>query len=118
MKRERRNHSANVNAKVALAAIGETRRWQSYPSSLMCIRTRFRAGGVSDWTKLLDKADQMFDRGGSSPFGAEYKGQGSAYQDRTIDDGTGLLKALSGVWRKLPIRLASYLGPRISSRLY
>ena len=69
MKRKRRNHSANFKAKVALAAIrGE--------KTLAELAEQFdvHPNQIQDWRrKLLDKADHVFERGGSSPSESEHK---------------------------------------------
>ena len=69
MKRKRRNHSASFKAKVALAAIrGE--------KTLAELSEQFdvHQNQIQDWrSKLLDNADQVFDRGGSSPTESEHK---------------------------------------------
>ena len=68
MKRQRRNHSASFKAKVALAAIrGE--------KTLAELSEQFdvHQNQIQDWRrKLLDKADQVFDRGGRSPSESEH----------------------------------------------
>ena len=69
MKRKRRNHSASFKAKAALAAIRGDK-------TLAELAEQFdvHPNQIQDWRrKLLDKADQVFDRGGSSPSEAEHK---------------------------------------------
>ena len=91
MKRKRRNHSASFKAKVAVAAIVGTRRWQSYPSSLMCIRTRSRIGGGSCWIKRIRSLAW-----GCFTVRVGTQGQGATCQDRAIDDGTGFFRTRAG----------------------
>ena len=69
MKRKRRNHSASFKAKVAVAAIRGDK-------TLAEISEQFdvHQNQIQDWRrKLLDQADQVFGRGGSSPSESEHK---------------------------------------------
>ena len=69
MKRKRRNHSASFKAKVALAAIRGDK-------TLTELAEQFdvHPNQIQDWRrKLLDKADQVFDGGGSSASESEHK---------------------------------------------
>jgi len=69
MKRKRRNHSASFKAKVAVAAIRGDK-------TLAEIAEQFdvHQNQIQDWRrKLLDRADQVFVRGGSSPSESEQK---------------------------------------------
>jgi transposase len=69
MKRKRRNHSASFKAKVALAAVRGDK-------TLAELAEQFdvHPNQVQDWRrKLLDKADQVFDGGGSSACESEHK---------------------------------------------
>jgi transposase-like protein len=69
MKRKRRNHSASFKAKVALAAIRGDK-------TLAELAEQFdvHPNQIQDWrSKLLDRADQVFDRGGSLPSESEHK---------------------------------------------
>lgn len=63
MKRKRRNHSASFKAKVALAAIRGDKTLAELSEQFDVHQNQ-----IQDWRrKLLDKADQVFDRGGGSP---------------------------------------------------
>ena len=69
MKRKRRNHSPSFKAKVALAAIRGDK-------TLAELAEQFdvHPNQIQDWRrKLLDKADQVFDGGSSSPSESEHK---------------------------------------------
>jgi transposase-like protein len=69
MKRKRRNHSPNFKAKVALAAFRGDK-------TIAELAEQFdvHPNQIQDWRrKLLDQADQIFDRGGSSAEDAGHK---------------------------------------------
>ena len=69
MKRKRRNHSASFKAKVAVAAIRGDK-------TLADLSEQFdvHQNQIQDWRrKLLDQADQVFERGGASPSESEHK---------------------------------------------
>ena len=69
MQRKRRNHSASFKAKVALAAIRGDK-------TLVELSEQFdgHQNQIQDWRrKLLDKAEQVFARGGSSASEPEHK---------------------------------------------
>ena len=69
MKRKRRNHSPSFKAKAALAAIRGDK-------TLAELAEQFdvHPNQIQDWRrKLLDKADQVFDGGSSSPPESEHK---------------------------------------------
>ena len=67
MKRKRRNHSASFKSKVALAAIRGDK-------TLAELSEQFDVHQIQDWRRqLLDKADQVFERGGSSPDESEHR---------------------------------------------
>ncbi len=69
MKRKRRNHSASFKAKVALAAIRGDKTLAELSEQFDVHQNQ-----IQDWRrKLLDKADQVFDRGGRSPAESEHK---------------------------------------------
>jgi len=69
MKRKRRNHSASFKAKVALAAIRGDKTLAELSEQFDVHQNQ-----IQDWRrKLLDKADQIFDRGSSSPSESEHK---------------------------------------------
>jgi len=69
MKRKRRNHSASFKAKVALAAIRGDKTLAELSKQFDVHQNQ-----IQDWRRqLLDKADQVFDRGGSSPAESEHK---------------------------------------------
>jgi len=69
MKRKRRNHSASFKAKVALAAIRGDKTLAELSEQFDVHQNQ-----IQDWRrKLLDKADQVFARGGSSASEPEHK---------------------------------------------
>jgi len=69
MKRKRRNHSPSFKAKVALAALRGDKTLAELSEQFDVHQNQ-----IQDWRrKLLDKADQVFDRGGSSPAESEHK---------------------------------------------
>ena len=69
MKRKRRNHSASFKAKVALAAIRGDKTLAELSEQFDVHQNQ-----IQDWRrKLLDQADQVFDRGGSAPSESEHK---------------------------------------------
>jgi transposase-like protein len=69
MKRKRRNHSASFKAKVAVAAIRGDKTLAELSEQFDVHQNQ-----IQDWRrKLLDKADQVFDRGGSSATESEHK---------------------------------------------
>jgi transposase len=69
MKRKRRNHSANFKAKVALAAIRGDKTLAELSEQFDVHQNQ-----IQDWRrKLLDQADQVFDRGAGSPSESEHK---------------------------------------------
>lgn len=69
MKRKRRNHSSSFKAKVALAAIKGER-------TLAELAEQFdvHPNQIQEWKKkLLDSADQVFERGNKQATGGEFK---------------------------------------------
>jgi len=69
MKRKRRNHSASFKAKVALAAVRGDK-------TLAELAEQFdvHPNQIQDWRRrLLDEADQLFDRGGKQTEETEHK---------------------------------------------
>ncbi len=69
MKRKRRNHSASFKAKVAVAAIRGDKTLAELSEQFDVHQNQ-----IQGWRrKLLDKADQVFDRGGSSSSESEHK---------------------------------------------
>ena len=69
MKRKRRNHSASFKAKVAVAAIRGDKTLAELSEQFDVHQNQ-----IQDWRrKLLDHADQVFGRGGSSPSKSEHK---------------------------------------------
>ncbi len=63
MKRKRRNHSASFKAKVAVAAIRGDKTLAELSEQFDVHQNQ-----IQDWRrKLLGKANQVFDRGGSAP---------------------------------------------------
>lgn len=69
MKRKRRNHSASFKAKVALAAIRGDKTLAELSEQFDVHQNQ-----IQDWRrKLLDQADQVFERSGSSPPESEHK---------------------------------------------
>ena len=69
MKRKRRNHSANFKAKVALAVIRGDKTLAELSEQFDVHQNQ-----IQDWRrKLLDQADQVFDRGAGSPSESEHK---------------------------------------------
>jgi transposase len=69
MKRKRRNHSAGFKAKVALAAIRGDKTLGELSEQFDVHQNQ-----IQDWRrKLLDQADQVFERGGASPSESEHK---------------------------------------------
>ena len=69
MKRKRRNHSASFKAKVALAAIRGDKTLAELSEQFDVHQNQ-----IQDWRrKLLDKADQVFDRSGSLSGDSDHK---------------------------------------------
>ena len=69
MKRKRRNHSASFKSKVALAAIRGDKTLAELSEQFDVHQNQ-----IQDWRrKLLDQADQVFGRGGASPYESEHK---------------------------------------------
>ena len=69
MKRKRRNHSASFKSKVALAAIRGDKTLAELSEQFDVHQNQ-----IQDWRRqLLDKADQVFERGGSSPDESEHR---------------------------------------------
>jgi len=69
MKRKNRNHSASFKAKVALAAIRGDKTLAELSEQFDVHQNQ-----IQDWRrKLLDQADQVFERGGGSPPESEHK---------------------------------------------
>jgi len=69
MKRKRRNHSASFKSKVALAAIRGDKTLAELSEQFDVHQNQ-----IQDWRrKLLDQADQVFDRGAGSPSESEHK---------------------------------------------
>ena len=69
MKRKRRNHSASFKSKVALAAIRGDKTLAEFSEQFDVHQNQ-----IQDWRRqLLDKADQVFERGGSSPDKSEHR---------------------------------------------
>ena len=69
MKRKRRNHSASFKAKVAVAAIRGDKTLAELSEQFDVHQNQ-----IQDWRrKLLDQADQVFGRGGSSPSDSDHK---------------------------------------------
>ncbi len=70
MKKKRRNHSASFKAKVAVAAIRGDKTLAELSEQFYVHQNQ-----IQDWRgrKLLDHADQVFGRGGSSPSESEHK---------------------------------------------
>jgi transposase len=69
MKRKRRNHSAGFKAKVALAAVRGDK-------TLAELAEQFdvHPNQIQDWRRrLLEQADQLFDRGGKQAEETEHK---------------------------------------------
>ena len=69
MKRKRRNHSASFKAKVALAAVRGDK-------TLAELAEQFdvHPNQIQDWPRrLLEQADQLFDRGGKQAEETEHK---------------------------------------------
>jgi len=63
MKRKRRNHSASFKAKVAVAAIRGDKTLAELSEQFDVHQNQ-----IQDWRrKLLDEANQVFERGGSAP---------------------------------------------------
>jgi transposase len=63
MKRKRRNHSASFKAKVAVAAIRGDKTLAELSEQFDVHQNQ-----IQDWRrKLLDQANQVFERGGSPP---------------------------------------------------
>jgi len=69
MKRKRRNHSPVFKAKVAVAAIRGDKTLAELSEQFDVHQNQ-----IQDWRrKLLDQADQVFERGGASPSESEHK---------------------------------------------
>ena len=69
MKRKRRNHSASFKAKVAVATIRGDKTLAELSEQFDVHQNQ-----IQDWRrKLLDHADQVVGRGGSSPSESEHK---------------------------------------------
>ena len=69
MKRKRRNHSPSFKAKVALAAL---RGDKTMPE--LAEQFDVHPNQIQEWRrKLLDQADQLFDRGRRPPEDSEHK---------------------------------------------
>ena len=69
MKRKRRNHSASFKAKVAVAAIRGDKTLAELSEQFDVHQNQ-----IQDWRrKLLDQADQVFERGCASPSESEHK---------------------------------------------
>ena len=69
MKRKRRNHSASFKAKVAVAAIRGDKTLAELSDQFDVHQNQ-----IQDWRrKLLDQANQVFERGGASPSESEHK---------------------------------------------
>ena len=69
MKRKRRNHSASFKSKVALTAIRGDKTLAELSEQFDVHQNQ-----IQDWRrKLLDHADQVFGRGGSSASESEHK---------------------------------------------
>lgn len=69
MKRKRRNHSASFKAKVAVAAIRGDKTLAELSEQFDVHQNQ-----IQDWRrKLLDQANQVFERGGASPSESEHK---------------------------------------------
>ena len=69
MKRKRRNHSASFKAKVAVAAIRGDKTLAELSEQFDVHQNQ-----IQDWRRtLLDQADQVFGRGGSSSSESEQK---------------------------------------------
>lgn len=69
MKRKRRNHSASFKAKVAVAAIRGDKTLAELSEQFDVHQNQ-----IQDWRrKLLDQADQVFERGSASPSESEHK---------------------------------------------
>ena len=69
MKRKRRNHSASFKSKVALAASRGDKTMAELSEQYDVHQNPIQA-----WRrKLLNKADQVFQRGGQSPSESEHK---------------------------------------------
>jgi len=69
MKRKRRNHSASFKAKAAVAAIRGDKTLAELSEQFDVHQNK-----LQEWRrKLLDKADQVFVRGGTSPTESEHK---------------------------------------------
>jgi transposase-like protein len=69
MKRKRRNHSASFKAKVAVAAIRGDKTLAELSEQFDVHQNQ-----IQDWRrKLLDQANQVFERAGNSPPESEHK---------------------------------------------
>ena len=71
MTKSRKKFDATFKAKVALEALQRNRRFRSWPSAMVCIRTRFIRGRSRCWTM-----SRVFSRGasGASVDGEEERG--------------------------------------------
>ena len=83
MKRKRRNHSSSFKAKVALAAIRGDKMLAELSEQFDVHQNQ-----IQDWRrKLLDQADQVFGRGGSSPsesVGTRHSATGLSVSDGSV----------------------------------